>query len=464
MTKDYYEILGIRRDATEDEIKKAYRKIAKKYHPDPSSANKTPKELEYKNKKMREINEAYEFLKDTSKRANFDSLYREDESDALVRKKYDVYPHNPFYTDSSDAKVYQYYRYPQFRILRLIFFTFMLFHIINLLLNIWYDILNDVAQTHYQQDLIWLYYSFSILLLGTFLSIKLMLKADNKKVWKRILLFFLILSLLTSLAISFVLYFPTTDISSTLITNESGRRLVMFGRMFNSTFSFLLIFFGIQPSYIFFHASFQASAALYLFSSLIIFLLIVRMITAKAKLYTSSDTGKNDYPKIKLTRTFAFTFFIFHIFISFIIIRFTGYNSNPRNYIVDSIIIYFATTVVFFITSASLRRLVKKKYKVFWKLVASIMLILTILLSVSLSFVLFISSRHDLMNLFISDFYASELVNYVDSIAFLFSMTFAILFGNTEPQTLIWPTSLIYLIFSIIFITGLVKIIKTKHQ
>lgn len=65
--KDYYETLGIKREATEAEIKSAYRKLARKYHPD---VNKT-KEAE---EKFKEINEAYEVLGDKQKRARYDSL------------------------------------------------------------------------------------------------------------------------------------------------------------------------------------------------------------------------------------------------------------------------------------------------------------------------------------------------------------------------------------------------------
>ena len=65
MNKDYYEILGITKDASEDEIKKAYRKLAAEYHPDVS---KDPKA----NEKMALINEAYATLKDPDKRANYD--------------------------------------------------------------------------------------------------------------------------------------------------------------------------------------------------------------------------------------------------------------------------------------------------------------------------------------------------------------------------------------------------------
>ncbi len=65
--KDYYEILGVKRDADEKEIKSAFRKLARKYHPD---VNKT-KEAE---QKFKDINEAYEVLGDKQKRQRYDSL------------------------------------------------------------------------------------------------------------------------------------------------------------------------------------------------------------------------------------------------------------------------------------------------------------------------------------------------------------------------------------------------------
>ncbi len=64
--RDYYEVLGVSRDATQEEIKKAYRKLARQYHPD---ANPNDKDAEAK---FKEITEAYEVLSDPEKRAQYD--------------------------------------------------------------------------------------------------------------------------------------------------------------------------------------------------------------------------------------------------------------------------------------------------------------------------------------------------------------------------------------------------------
>ena len=66
--KDYYKVLGVSKNATQDEIKKSYRKLAVKYHPDKNQGDKASEE------RFKEIGEAYEVLKDPETRKKYDKL------------------------------------------------------------------------------------------------------------------------------------------------------------------------------------------------------------------------------------------------------------------------------------------------------------------------------------------------------------------------------------------------------
>jgi len=74
MAKDYYSVLGVDKNATQEEIKKAYKKLAKKHHPDMNKGDETSAE------KFKEINEAASVLGDPKKREQFDRFGTADRS------------------------------------------------------------------------------------------------------------------------------------------------------------------------------------------------------------------------------------------------------------------------------------------------------------------------------------------------------------------------------------------------
>lgn len=95
----HYEILGIRKTATTEEIKDAYKKLVKKYHPDVYVGDKT-----FAEKKIKEINEAYEVLSDPTKKSEYDDLISPNTSTSYSPPDYEGYTYRPSYEKVKTSK------------------------------------------------------------------------------------------------------------------------------------------------------------------------------------------------------------------------------------------------------------------------------------------------------------------------------------------------------------------------
>ena len=85
MAKDYYKTLGVDKKATESDIKKAYRKLALKYHPDKNPDNKEAEE------KFKEVSEAYEVLSDKDKKNRYDRFGTVDDKGFNAGNPFDIF-------------------------------------------------------------------------------------------------------------------------------------------------------------------------------------------------------------------------------------------------------------------------------------------------------------------------------------------------------------------------------------
>src|SRR5262249_56411618 len=80
LKRDYYELLGVPRDATNEELKQAYRKLALQYHPDKNPGDKHAEEM------FKEVSAAYAVLSDAEKRARYDRFGAEAPGDPFARR------------------------------------------------------------------------------------------------------------------------------------------------------------------------------------------------------------------------------------------------------------------------------------------------------------------------------------------------------------------------------------------
>ncbi len=107
MAKDYYQILGVSKDASEGEIKKAYRKLALKYHPDKAP---TSKKKEYE-EKFKEISEAYRVLSDKDKRVQYDQFGQTFEQNGFgqqdFRSFHDVFGGQDIFEDLGFGRIFE---------------------------------------------------------------------------------------------------------------------------------------------------------------------------------------------------------------------------------------------------------------------------------------------------------------------------------------------------------------------
>jgi curved DNA-binding protein len=99
--RDYYEVLGVAREATHDEIRKAFRKLARKYHPDVAEDQDTAED------KFKELNEAYEVLGDPEKRKKYDTLGADWKNASQARRQPDASGYEFHYTGTGFSDFFE---------------------------------------------------------------------------------------------------------------------------------------------------------------------------------------------------------------------------------------------------------------------------------------------------------------------------------------------------------------------